>query len=88
MYPVNDYLIIKEVGESGETTVAMPKSTMLQLPPAKLNIKKYQIIKACEKLSDNVVGDLVAADVADVRAFFDGQYVVKLEDVIAWEDKK
>lgn len=88
MYPVNDYLIVKEVGDSGKTTVSMPKSTMLQLPPVKLGIKKYEIVKVCNVMSDEVVGSFIAADVRDVRAFFDGTYVINYKDIIAMEDKK
>lgn len=81
MYPVNDYLIVKEVGDSGETTVSMPKSTMLQLPPQKIGIKKYEVVKS--SIAWGEVGTIIAVDVRDVRQFFDGTYIVKWLDIIA-----
>lgn len=80
MYPVNNYLIIEEVRED----VAPPNGTtaaVLYKPPTDSVVRKYRVVKSDDP--DYQEDNIIAVQVGDVLEFFDGQFVVKPQNIIA-----
>jgi len=87
MKPINNHLIVEDTDQPKPMTTA--GGTVLYTPPTEqTHIRKYKVAVAGYNDWGFVGGEFVSVRVKDAEPFFDGKFIVAIENVVAAEGLK